>query len=178
MLTHDAQRPDQARQLLKKGMHLNPEDWRLPFVYGFINYAFLADHRVARTYFKISSLKPEAPDVTQRWAAFVTYFKLGDLKTALALWIDLYNNTENPEEKTLATYYIGKIKAKLDIKHLSDKVAEFQRVHGRMPSDLRELVRSGIIESIPEEPHGEQYYLKQGEVHSTWMDKLPPHMRR
>ena len=68
-------------------MYLNPEDWRLPFVYGFINYAFLAEYPVARTYFKIASTKPEAPDVTQRWAAFVTYVKLGDLRTALALWV-------------------------------------------------------------------------------------------
>ncbi|MCK4941328.1 hypothetical protein KAS45_04480 [candidate division WOR-3 bacterium] len=178
MLTHDAQRPDQAHQLLKKGMHQNPEDWRLPFIYGFINYAFLADYSVARTYFRISSTKPGAPDMAQRWAAFVTYFKLGDLKTALVLWIDLYNNTDNPEEKVLATYYIGKIKTKLDIEHLNNKVVEFQKINGRMPYDLRELVRSGLVESIPEEPHGEQYYLKEGDVRSTWMDKLPPHMRR
>jgi hypothetical protein len=178
MLTHDAQRPDQAHQLLRKGMRLNPDEWRLPFIYGFINYAFLAEYSVARTYFRIASSKPDAPDVAQRWAAFVTYFKLGDLKTALALWIDLYNNTENPEEKVLATYYIGKIRAKLDIEFLNNKVQEFKKKHEREPSDLYELVRSGLIESVPEEPHGESYYLKQGEVHSTWMDRLPPQMRR
>ncbi len=178
MLTHDAQRPDQARQLLKKGMHENPEEWRLPFIYGFIHYAFLAEYEVARTYFRIASTKPEAPDVAQRWAAFVTYVKLGDLKTALALWLDLYNNTENPEEKTLATYYIQKIKMKLDIEDLNESVAEFRKIYGRMPHYLGELVNRGLLLSIPDEPHGEQYYLKEGAVHSTWMDKLPPHMRR
>jgi len=178
MLTHDAQRPDQARQLLKKGMHNNPDDWRLPFMYGFINYAFLADYPVARTYFNISSTRPNAPDIAQRWAAFVTYFKLGDLKSSLALWVDLYNNTKNPEEQVIALYYIEKITMKLDIELLSSKIIEFGREFDRLPYDLRELVRAGLIESIPEEPHGEQYYLKEGEVHSTWEDKLPPRMRR
>jgi hypothetical protein len=178
MLTHDAQNPDQAKRLLKKGMYENPQEWRFPFIYGFINYTFLADYAVARTYFRIASMKPGAPDITQRWAAFVTYFKLGDLKTALQLWVDLYNTTDNPEEKALATYYIGKIKMKMDIEHLDKKVIEFHKIIGRVPYDLGELVRSGMIEGIPKEPHGEKYYIKEGKVHSTWMDKLPPHMRR
>jgi len=178
MLTHDAQRPDQARQLLKKGMHENPDDWRLPFMYGFINYAFLADYPVACAYFNIASTKPNAPDMAQRWAAFVTYFKLGDLQSALALWIDLYNNTDNPEEKIIALYYIEKITMKLHIERLNSKIAEFRKEFNRLPYDLRELVRAGLIESIPEEPHGEKYYLREGQVHSSWEDKLPPRMRR
>jgi tetratricopeptide (TPR) repeat protein len=178
MLTHDAQRPDQARDLLKKGMRANPGDWRLPFIYGFINYAFLANYPVAHTYFRIASMKPGAPEMAKRWAAYVTYFKLGDLKSSLALWVDLYNNTENPEEKAIALYYIEKITMKLHIELLDSIITEFHKRFDRWPHDLRELVRTGLLESIPEEPHGEKYYIKEGETHSTWMDKIPPHMRR
>jgi hypothetical protein len=178
MLTHDASSPDQAKHLLKKGMHENPDDWRLPFIYGFINYAFLGEHSIAKTYFKIASLKPDAPDLPRRWAAFVTYFKLGDLKSSLALWVDLYNNTENPEEKVIATYYIEKISMKLDIQHLNQSIRIFEERAGRLPYNLQELVTSRTIESIPAEPHGEKYYLRNGEVHSTWEDKIPQHMRR
>lgn len=178
MLTHDAQQPDQARTLLKKGMYANPDDWRLPFVYGFINYAFLADYQVAKTYFRISSMKTNAPEMAKRWAAFVTYFKLGDLESSLALWVDLYNNTENPEEKVIAQYYIEKITMKLHLELLNDRIEKFSRTFGRMPVDLRELVRAGLLQSIPEEPHGEHYYIKEGEAHSAWMDKIPPQMRR
>jgi hypothetical protein len=159
-------------------MYTNPEEWRFPFVYGFINYAFLADYGVARTYFRVASMKPGAPDIAQRWAAFVTYYKLGDLKTALALWVDLYNNTENPEEKTLATYYIGKIKMKIDIEYLDEKAIEFQNTLGRLPYDLDELTEHGFVSEVPDEPHGEEYYMRDGKVHSTWTDKIPPHMRR
>jgi hypothetical protein len=178
MLTHDAQNPDQARQLLKKGMQRHPLDWRFPFMYGFIHYAFLADYPVARTYFEIASRKPNAPDFAQRWAAFVSYFKLGDLKSSLTLWIDLYNNTENPEEKVIATYYIEKINMKLHIEFLDASVSEFANTYGRLPYDLQELVTRGLIESIPTEPHGDRYYLSNGEVHSTWEARVPEHMRR
>ena len=178
MLTHDASNPDQAKRLLKKGMYQNPDDWRLPFIYAFINYAFLGEHPTARTYFKIAAMKPHAPDLPRRWAAFVTYFKLGDLKSSLALWVDLYNNTENPEEKIIATYYIEKISMKLDIERLDRGVRTFAERFGRLPYDLRELVMSGAIESIPDEPHGETYYIREGKVYSTWEDKIPEHMRR
>jgi hypothetical protein len=110
MLTYDADRPDQGLKLLSKGMTLNPDNWRPPFVYGFINYVFLRNYRVAQAYFRISSQKPNAPDFTKRWAAFILYKKLGDLSTAYALWLDLYNSTNNPEEKAIAKYYIDKVK--------------------------------------------------------------------
>jgi len=168
MLTHDAERPDQAQQLLKKGMLMRPDDWRLPYMYAFINYVFINDYLTAKTYFGISARKPNAPDMPKRWHAFVTYVKLGDLKTALALWADFYNETKNPEEKQIAEIYIKSIKMKMDIEFLNNKVKEFVTEFGRPPMVLSELVASGLIDSVPDEPHEENYYLKGIEVYSTW----------
>ncbi len=168
MLTHDAQRPDQARLLLKKGMLMRPDDWRIPYIYAFIHYVFIGDYRTAKTYFGISARRPGAPDMPRRWQAFVAYMKLGDLKTALALWIDLYNTTQNPEEMQIAEYYIKKIKMQIDIEQLNTKVGEFTDIYGRPPTFLSELVSSNLITAIPEEPHGERYFIKHGEVYSTW----------
>ena len=172
MLTHDAQRPDQAHALLKKGMHENPEEWRIPFMYAFMNYVFLQEYRVARTYFGIAAQKPDAPDMAKRWHAFVTYSKLGDLKTGLALWIDFYNDTKNPEEKSIARYYIEKIKMRLDMEYLTARIAEFQIRYGRQPYGLDELVTSALIDSLPREPHGGKYYIDEGGVRSTWEDSV------
>ncbi len=168
MLTHDAERPDQAALLLKKGMLMRPDDWRMPFVYAFINYVFINDYPTAKRYFGISARKPGAPDTPKRWQAFVTYARLGDLKTALALWVDFYNETKNPEEKQIAEIYIKTIRMKLDTEYLNGKVKDFVRRFGRQPMVLSELLTSGMIDSIPEEPHGATYYLKGNEVHSTW----------
>lgn len=168
MLTHDAERPDQARTLLRRGMQANPDDWRYPFMYGFIHYVFLREYNVAQAYFRISAQKPNAPDMPKRWAAFVIYYRLGDLKPALALWLDLYNNTKNPEEKTIAEHYIKKIKMKIDIELLNKRIADFTKLTGRKPFNLKELIIYGIIDSIPTEPHGCHYLLRNGEVYSTF----------
>jgi len=168
MLTHDAQRPDQAKMLLKKGMKANPDNWPLPFYYGFIHFVFLKEYNIAKTYFRISAMKPDAPIMPKRWAAFIVYKKLGDLKTALVLWLDLYNNTENPEEKAIAELYIKNIKMELDIEFLNKKIKEFTEKFGSKPDNLKELITHKLISSIPDEPHGENYYIKNEKVYSTY----------
>ena len=168
MLTHDAQRPDQAKKLLKKGMLAKPEEWRHPFMYGFIHYVFLKDFKVAQTYYRLSAQKPNAPDMPKRWAAFVTYLKLGDKKTALRMWLDYYNSTKNPEERILAEIYIKRIKMDLDIEFLNKKVKEYREITGKSPYSLGQLITIGLIDSIPPEPHDGHYFLRGGEVYSTY----------
>lgn len=168
MLTHDAQRPDQARHLLKKGMYLNPEDWRLPFMYGFIHYVFLSEYRIAQTYFIIATQKPDAPDMPRRWAAFTTQHKIGDLETGRALWYDLYKTTTNPEEEKLALYYYRKFTMQLHIKLLNEKITLYYRKFSRYPRTLDQLVYTGIMDSLPQEPHGAKYVIVNHEAISTW----------
>ncbi len=171
MLTHDANKPEQAKMLIKKGMRAHPEEWRTPFIYAFIHFVFLKDYAVAQTYFRLSALKPGAPDIPKRWAAFTVYKKLGDWKTALALWIDLYNTTENPEERQIAEMYIQGIKMKMDIVFLDEKIDEFRKKIGRRPKEMKELVVYGLIDSIPPEPHGDEYIIRKGKAWSTWKEQ-------
>lgn len=171
MLIAETKKPDQARILLKKGMYANPHDWRIPFVYGFIHYVFLQEYNIAQAYFRLSSQKPNAPDIPQRWAAFVMYKKIGDLRASLALWIDLYKSTENPEEKAIAEMYIRDITMELDIKFLNEKIALYREKTGQGPYTLRQLIDHGLIDSIPAEPHDEHYVIRDGKAYSTWQLK-------
>ncbi len=168
MLTNDAKRPDQARKLLRKGMRAVPDDWRIPFMYAFMHYLFLKEYSVARVYFKIAAQMPDAPDMPKRWAAYTTYFKLGDKKTALRMWLDYYNSTENPEEKILAEIYIKRINMDLDIDFLNKKVEEYRLRTGQTPVSLKQLITLGLIDSIPQEPHDGYYFLRAGKVYSTY----------
>lgn len=174
MLTHDAKRPDQARKLLKKGMYAMPEDWRIPFMYGFIHYLFLKEYSVAKSYYKIASQKPDAPDMAKRWAAYVTYLKLGDKKTALKMWIDFYNSTDNPEEKILAESYIKRIRMDLDLEFLQERIDIYALKFDEPLYNLKQLTLFGLIDSIPLEPHGGHYFLRNGKVYSSWAEQIKP----
>jgi len=168
MLTTDAKRPDLALQLLKKGIAAYPDQWRMPFFYGFINYVFLRNYRVAVAYFRLSTQKPDAPDITWRWAGYVLLKRLGDLKTALVLWTEFSNNSKNPEEKAIAQMYIEETTMLLDIEFLNNKIKDFKDKLGRPPFNLSELVVYGMVDSIPNEPHGKTYIMRRGEAYSTW----------
>jgi tetratricopeptide (TPR) repeat protein len=170
MLAHDAQRPDQARALLKKGMYANPETWRYPFVYGFIHYVFDVDYDVAATYFRLASRKPGAPEYTKRWAAFTLYKKIGDLESAFTIWMDIYGNSRDSVERGIARYYMDKIKMLRDIEYIEKKIGLFKEQTGRAPATLRELITAGLIKKIPKEPHGRnyEYILRNGKVSSSW----------
>ncbi|UCG91054.1 MAG: hypothetical protein JSV97_08165 [candidate division WOR-3 bacterium] len=172
MLTTESNNPEQARKLLHKGIHANTDDWRIPFVYGFIHYVFLHKYHIAEAYFRLSAQKPNAPDIPQRWAAYVLYTKLGDLRTSLGLWIDLYMSTENPEEKAIAEIYIRDIKMELDIEFLNAKIEEFIEKTGQIPYTFRTLIAYGLLDSIPAEPHNEDYIIREGKAYSTWQFKF------
>ncbi len=171
MLTHDAKRPDQAKRLIKKGIAVFPDEWRIYFMYGFIHYIFLGEYRIAQAYFRLAGQMPKAPDLPKRWAAFILQKKLKDLKTALALWIDLYNNTKDPEEAKIAKIHIDEIYMELTIEFLNKRVAEFTKKIERSPYHLGELIKVGLIDSIPAEPHNGIYYLKDGKVYSNWQTR-------
>jgi len=171
MLTHDAQRPDQALQLLKKGIDRNPTEWRLTFMYGFINYLFLYDYKTALVYFRLSSMSPGAADMPKRWAGYIALKRVHDIRTAYNLWLDMYNNTVSPEERKIALMYLNEIKMEFDIEFLNKKIADFETKMGRKPYALNELINAGLIDSLPVEPHGYKYVLKNGQAYSTWKKK-------
>ena len=177
LLTHDAQRPDQAKLLLKKGMQANPDSWSLPFYYGFMHFVFLGDYETARAYFRLAAHKPNAPDMPRRWEAYVTYKKQGDLDTALDLWLDLYTTTTNPEEKRVAELYIKDIYMQQQVHELNESMQRFKEQSGRDPATLEELIVQGYLDSLPQEPHGGYYTIENGEIKAVyddeWQTQLP-----
>lgn len=101
---------DEGADMLKRGMAANPTAWRLPFEIGFLGYVNGVDNKLAARYFDLASRMPEAPEFTERFAAFV-YSKAGDDATSVRLWEAYKESTDNPILKELAERYIEKIKA-------------------------------------------------------------------
>ena len=64
--------------------------------------------------------------------------------------------------------YIIQIKTELDIQYINKKIQEFTQEVGRLPVSLRELVTHGYLDSIPAEPHGERFVIRDGKAQTTW----------
>lgn len=96
-------------QVLRKGMHHNPESWELPFEIGFLSFIDARDNDMAARYFDLSSRLPGAPDHTRRFAAFV-YSKAGHDELSIRMWEELKESTDEPYMRELAERYLKKLR--------------------------------------------------------------------
>ena len=101
IITYDQKRPDLGFEILKKGMAKLPESWEIPFMAGFLNYIYNRNYTAAYRWFSFASEKPEAPYYCKSFAAS-SLRREGDYVTALKLWTQIYDNSNNRLEKESA----------------------------------------------------------------------------
>jgi len=54
------------------------------------------------------------------------------------------------------------------LSHLEKKVKEFKKIYGVFPVKIRDLLFRGLINTIPEDPYGGEFYiLENGRVFTT-----------
>ena len=171
-LAWDAHEPHEAVDFLTGGMKANPMNWQIPFDAGFICYMVLRDYDRASTFFEIASKMPNAWYILTRWAA-IAKAKAGDFRTAREMWLDILKGTENRQLKALVVRQLKNLITDEAIDHLQKAVQTFQEDKRRPPAGLSELVGAGYIDSIPAEPWGGEFVLRNGIVQTT----TPPNQR-
>lgn len=160
--------PEESVALLKKGIHHNPNVWRLPFFLGYDYFYELHDPVSAAKYFRDASLLPDAPGwlagLAVRMAA-----EANDLEAALEFLRRLYLQATDDQMKEGLAHRIREVTAERDIRILEQAVRTYQSRMGKFPKTLDELVISGILTTVPPDPFGGSYQLSpsKGTVGST-----------
>ncbi|MBN1150864.1 hypothetical protein JXA84_06570 [candidate division WOR-3 bacterium] len=98
-----------AIEILQKGILSNPDEWRYPFLIGFI-YWISAPNKEdslqnvfylrASRYFRISGSKPGAPNYVLKFSSEAAK-RRGEHLTSADIWLELYNSSELDEEKKI-----------------------------------------------------------------------------
>lgn len=158
VLTNLANRVDLSNRLLEKGHRENPGEWNLPFLLGYNHYFVLGDAAKGAEYIGRAARTSGAPAFLPGLATRM-YAEAGNPDVALefleALW------KENPD---LVVREKLEIRAKevlieRDLRTLERAVEHYQETHHRFPGTLTDLVSSGLLARIPEEPFGGAYLL-------------------
>lgn len=102
-----------AVDVLRRGVLANPDDWRLHFDIGFINYVFLHEYETATLWFDAAAALPGSTDFCRRFAAF-SQNRAGDLEGALALWENLLHTTDSADMRTLAEKMVNQCRDTLN----------------------------------------------------------------
>jgi tetratricopeptide (TPR) repeat protein len=166
LLVTDAHENSKGIALLRKGMKNNPQSWQIPFTAGFLDYIFIRNYDEAGRYFAQAATLPGAPPACDRFAGYVAQ-KMNQEDVAQSLLEHVLGASHNRDEQDVLRYYI----MKLQMKQLNKATKLYQDRTGKAPDrHLQELIRSGLLASIPEEPHGGLYYFNpdSGRVVSTW----------
>jgi hypothetical protein len=158
ILPWEADRIDDGIALLEKGTRNMPDSWQLHYMLGFSYYFFRDDLDGASRLLHRASFLPGAPEFVSRLAASVDAAHRGPSR-AVDFLLELEQRDVHGEMRAVIRERIGELSLSADIDSLEAAAQSFRARTGRRPVELDELVTSGIIARIPEEPFGGRYVL-------------------
>jgi tetratricopeptide (TPR) repeat protein len=151
-----AGRPDQAVELIKRGIKANPEYWRLYEDLGFVYYFDLKDYQKASEAFLEGSKQPGAQIWMKVMAAKIAA-EGESFETSFYLWKDIYETATDPSVKKNALTHLKLLTAKEDCRQIELLADEYQKRNGRRPSHMADLVQAGLLHGAPKDPEGFAY---------------------
>jgi tetratricopeptide (TPR) repeat protein len=151
-----AGRPDLAVQLIQRGIQANPDYWRLYEDLGFVYYFDLKDYQKASQAFLEGSKRPGALVWMKIMAARIAA-EGESLETSMFLWKDIYDSSPDPQVKKNALSQLQLLQVKLDCRQLDALADEYAKRYGKRPSHMGELVQTGLLRGIPQDPLGFAY---------------------
>lgn len=153
-----AGRPEEALQLLRRGIVANPGYWRLWQDVGFIYYWDLKDYPRAARAFSVGSQQPGAHLWMKALAASVAA-EGGAISTSRLLWSEIYNQAETESMRLNAAEHLRAIEAREEMDQLNALLKTYQESAGRPAQTFRDLALAGILKGPPSDPSGVPYIV-------------------
>lgn len=153
-----AGKPEEALQLLRRGIVANPDYWRLWQDLGFVYYWDLKDYETAARIFRTGSERPGAMVWMKVLAARVGA-EGGGIQTSRILWKEIYDHADNEQIRQGALEHLAALQALEDLQNLAARVATFREREGRAPRTWGEMIEGGLLRSVPRDPTGLAYRL-------------------
>lgn len=167
-----AGQPEKAVELLERGIRKHPDAWRLYFNLGFIHFMDREDYAAAAEAFERGSKRPGAHQWLKVMAAMMAQ-QGGHAEKAKALWVGVYETTEDRLIKENAANHLRAIQSDEVVTRLEQMVAEYQKQAGAAPESWQQLVAAGMLRGIPVDPTGRPYRLLYGRVEVEDPNQLP-----
>lgn len=151
--------------LLEKGAKYRDEDWMLPFFIGFNSFFFLRENDKAAAWLLTASQKPGAPAGPLVSLAARLSYKERKTENAILFLDAIAGKTD---DKRLKKEYETRLRALRARLLLEKGLASYREKFGKYPAALDQLILSGILKEIPQDPYGGVYSISvHGEIIST-----------
>lgn len=163
-LPWDAGMVEETNRLLVKAASVLTEDYR-PYFFLWFNYSyFLQDNETAVAYLEKAARIPGAPSYFTTLAARMR-FEAGSTLSGIVFLQEMLNNTMDAGTRAFLQKRLDALRA---IAFLEKKVMDYRALYQKLPENLAQLVSRGLIESLPEDPYGGEFYIMQnGRIYTT-----------
>jgi hypothetical protein len=150
--------PEEALQLIRRGIVANPDYWRLWQDLGFIYYWDLHDYARASRAFLAGSHRPGSFVWMEAMAATVAA-QGGESRTSQLLWSEIYRSADEDQIRQSALEHLAALQAQEQIKRLNEILARYERARGQAARSFRELVVEGYLGALPRDSSGAPYVV-------------------
>jgi len=168
MLGDLANRPDLSIRLLERGVKANPTVWNIPFLLGYNYYFLVSDPAKGAEFIMRAAQLPGGPSYLPGLATRMAA-EAGNPDTALAFLEARLADTQEPEMREILAYRMKEVIIERDLRVLESLVEAYRTQHGALPATLTDLVETGVLSILPQEPFEGNYQLnsKTGSVSSS-----------
>ena len=148
-----AGKPEEALQLLRRGMAADPGYWHYWQDVGFVYYWDLKDYAAAARAFEAGSRMPGAQPWMEALAANVAA-RGGDIRTSRLLWLQTYRQPGNEQIRKSAEEHLAAIDAEIEIEELNALLVRYRSREAHPAGSFSKLVAGGYLSAIPLDPSG------------------------
>ena len=165
--------PRKAVELVNYGIRNNPDEWKLYYELGFVYYMDMRDYARAAEAFAQGSQLPGAHPFMKIIAAQMAQHA-GDTHMARTLWMTTYQTTQDKQIRGNAIAHMRALQVSDDVDALQELVGLYGRKTGVLPRSMNDLVRIGLLRSIPLDPTGRPYRIaSDGRIEVQSPDEIP-----
>ena len=170
LLSWMAKEPVASNELLTRAIKAHPHSWRFPYMRGFNYWYFLEDNEKAREDMILATKRPNAPEFLTSLASRLIS-KTQDPRVAIEFLQRSLNRTSDENVKNAIEEKLKRAYLNLHSELLMKAINKYQEETGKVAQSLNDLVETGFLRFIPEDPFGGTYYLKNGEIRNTSNEK-------
>lgn len=162
-----AGRNEESVAILEKGMRNNPEVWQLPFLIGYNYFYEQCNPSASAHYLQIAAVLPGAPEYLSKLASRMTV-EAGDPQAAVEFLERFLRQTRDERLREVLTDRMKYVLQERNLRVLERAVQGYSATYHKVPSKLEDMVTARIIDEIPLDPFGGEYFVDtRGEVQST-----------
>ena len=163
-LTWDQTHYTDANNLLEKARQYIPDNYRIPYYIGLNYYNFGKDMEKGSQYMMAASRIEGCPPYIKTLAARLAAYS-SDYERGIIFLNEMLKQTKSPE---VAEQYKLRMELLERMQDIDRGIHKFREIYGRQPSELSDLVANGVIQSIPKDPYGGEFYLtEEGKINTT-----------